>query len=104
MKKEFLNTYGDELLNRSKQIKEKPQIAYTKENMTETAVDWLHNCMPTELLEDIYIQAIFKQAKEMEEKHIIDAHTQGYIIGGGNGDLYECKDYYNETFKKQIRK
>jgi hypothetical protein len=38
---------------------------------------------------------------EMEKEQIIEAHTIGYIIGGGNGDLYNPKEYYNETFKQQ---
>jgi hypothetical protein len=36
----------------------------------------------------------------MEKQQMIDAHTIGYVIGGGNGDLYDCKQYYNETFNK----
>jgi hypothetical protein len=43
----------------------------------------------------------FEKAKEMEKEQIIEAHTIGYIIGGGNGDLYNPKEYYNETFKQQ---
>lgn len=37
---------------------------------------------------------------EMEKQQLIDAHTKGYIIGGGNGDLYDCKQYYNDKFNK----
>jgi hypothetical protein len=36
----------------------------------------------------------------MEKQQIIEAHTQGYVIGGGNGDLYDTEQYYKETFKK----
>jgi hypothetical protein len=37
----------------------------------------------------------------VEKEQIIDAHTEGYVIGGGNEDLYNCKQYYNETFKSE---
>ena len=39
-----------------------------------------------------------QQAKAMHKEEITDAHTTGYVIGGGNGDIYEPKQYYNETF------
>ena len=51
--------------------------------------------------ENLTFEQIFEQAKEMEKEQIIEAHTIGYIIGGGNGDLYNPKEYYNETFKQQ---
>lgn len=38
------------------------------------------------------------KAKAMHKEEITDAHTTGYVIGGGNGDIYEPKQYYNETF------
>ena len=46
------------------------------------------------------VSKVIQQAKQMEKEQIIDAHTIGYVIGGGNGDLYDCKQYYNETFNK----
>jgi hypothetical protein len=69
----------------------------------KTAVEWLES----EMLEHyspfdnkLLYEAIHK-AKEMEKEQIIEAHTIGYIIGGGNGDLYNPKEYYSETFKQQ---
>jgi hypothetical protein len=64
-----------------------------------TAVEWLIN----ELGLDNHLMGSYEEelnkAKEMEKQQIVDAHTIGYVIGGGNGDLYDCKQYYNETFK-----
>ena len=42
----------------------------------------------------------FEKAKEMYKQQIINAHTEGYIIGGGNGDLYDCKEYYNNLINE----
>ena len=50
--------------------------------------------------QSLKVTEVIKQAKEMEKQQLIDAHTKGYLIGGGNGDLYDCKQYYNETFNK----
>ena len=44
------------------------------------------------------IKRIDEELLEMEKQQIIEAHTQGYVIGGGNGDLYDTEQYYNETF------
>jgi actin-like ATPase involved in cell morphogenesis len=44
------------------------------------------------------INRIDEELLEMEKQQIIEAHTQGYVIGGGNGDLYDTEQYYNETF------
>lgn len=50
-------------------------------------------------LETIRLRCLGKLS--VEKQQIIDAHTEGYVIGGGNGDLYNCKQYYNETFKSE---
>lgn len=42
---------------------------------------------------------IVERGKAMHEEEITQAHITGYIIGGGNGELYEPKQYYNETFE-----
>ena len=39
-----------------------------------------------------------QQAKAMHKEEIINAHTIGYVIGGGNGYIHEPEQYYNETF------
>ena len=67
----------------------------------KTATKWLFEWMENKqyFIGNDLLDA-FNQAKEMEKQQIIDAHTLGYIIGGGNGDLYNPKEYYNETFNK----
>ena len=40
------------------------------------------------------------QAKAMHKEEIINAHTIGYVIGGGNGYIHEPKQYYNEHYGK----
>ena len=42
----------------------------------------------------------FEKAKEMYKQNIINAHTEGYIIGGGDGELYDCKGYYDKLINK----
>ena len=39
-----------------------------------------------------------QQAKAMHKEEVINAHTIGYVIGGGNGYIHEPEQYYNETF------
>lgn len=63
-----------------------------------TAVEWLWNCIPTDLLTDSYIQAIFNQAKKMEKRNIIDAWNDVKICDSGYKD---AQQYYNETFKNK---
>jgi hypothetical protein len=69
-------------------------------NKKHTAVEWLQSGLELIMSHEEQMQAIglFEQAKEMHEQEIETAHTLGYIIGGGNGDLYDCKQYYKETF------
>ena len=67
-----------------------------------TAVEWFANRISHGgLVSKKQFDELLEQAKEMEKEQIIEAHTIGYIIGGGNGDLYNPKEYYNETFKQQ---
>jgi len=68
----------------------------------KTAVEWLVETIEKNRHKPIRELFVYiRQAKEMEKEQIIEAHTIGYIIGGGNGDLYNPKEYYNETFKQQ---
>ena len=39
-----------------------------------------------------------EQYEAMHKEEIINAHTIGYVIGGGNGYIHEPEQYYNETF------
>jgi hypothetical protein len=63
----------------------------------QTAVEWLiENYWPLKRGLEIGIfdtLKVVEKAKEMEKEQIIDAHTKGYLIGGGNGDLYDCKTF-----------
>jgi hypothetical protein len=71
----------------------------------KTAVEWFANRISHGgLVSKKQFDELLEQAKEMEKEQIIDAHTIGYIIGGGNGDLYNPKEYYNETFKQETFK
>jgi hypothetical protein len=68
----------------------------------KTAVEWLLEQLDVEtVLTRRQLSDVINQAKQMEKEQITEAHTIGYIIGGGNGDLYNPKEYYNETFKQQ---
>ena len=73
----------------------------------QTAVQWLGYELNTKLFYDItpelweQVNEIFNQALEMEQEQIVDAHITGYIIGGGEGDLYQPENYYNETYGGQ---
>jgi hypothetical protein len=42
--------------------------------------------------------ALKEQAKAIHKEEIINAHTIGYVIGGGNGYIHEPEQYYNETY------
>ena len=74
-------------------------------NKKHTAIDWLKEQLETYgnqsycVVEWSMLDKLTVQAKEMHEQEIETAHTLGYIIGGGNGDLYDCKQYYKETYE-----
>lgn len=76
--------------------------------MKQTAVDWLH----FELLKNIIelqrdyknTNEIWKKAKEMEKKQIIDAYKEGHYDGqltdlGGYMKNDEPELYYQTTYK-----
>jgi hypothetical protein len=68
--------------------------------MKQTGVEYLvEQLFPKALSEEQYYH--IEQAKEMEKEQITEAHTFGYVIGGGKGDLYNPEQYYNETFKSE---
>jgi hypothetical protein len=64
----------------------------------QTAVEWLHEkfakATQTELKDNVNL--FFKQAKEMEEKQIMNAFEDGQ----SELSLKDKQQYYNETFKK----
>lgn len=70
--------------------------------MKQTAVEWLqeqyNNCPKYEA---VLTESDFKQAKELEKQHIMEANTVGVNCG-----LYGYKnalEYYNKTFTKPTR-
>ena len=70
-----------------------------KNKIKQTAVEWLFEQVWITSGEDL--PELLEQAKEMEKEQITEAHTFGYVIGGGKGDLYNPEQYYNETFKSE---
>jgi hypothetical protein len=75
--------------------------------MKQTAVEWLKDqleCFGNKhelTISWTTVDELVEQAKEMEKEQITEAHTFGYVIGGGKGDLYNPEQYYNETFKSE---
>lgn len=71
----------------------------------ETAVEWLWKCMPTELLEQEYIKAVFNQAKAMEKEQMTDFYvkgcedTYGVDEGDSTSDRTDAIRLYEKTFK-----
>jgi hypothetical protein len=66
----------------------------------QTAAEYLFEKLWEEPKDKLTWHTIFKKAKEMEKKHIIDAHYQGYADGYrdyGNSPI----DYYNETYENK---
>ena len=67
--------------------------------MKQTAVEWLNEKLISKGV--LFEYELLEQAKEMEKEQITEAHTFGYVIGGGKGDLYNPEQYYNKTFKSE---
>jgi hypothetical protein len=66
----------------------------------KTAVEWLLDCIPVNLLNDDYIQAIFKHAKEMEEKQAIDKYSNvSRLEVIQHSDPYNGRAYTNYNAK-----
>ena len=64
--------------------------------MSQTAIDWLVNELPTIDWSDPYYREILNKAKAMEKEQIMDA----YWYGGQWVPSYRsrCERYYNKTF------
>jgi hypothetical protein len=75
-------------------------------NNKQSSVEWLiSQLIEKDLLmiygkslEDNDLIEIIKKGKAMHKEEIINAHTIGYVIGGGNGYIHEPEQYYNETY------
>jgi len=65
----------------------------------ESAIKWLENCLPMELLKDDYVLKILKEAKKLEKQQIIDAVINTSSLGENSANVF-ANDYFNETFKK----
>jgi hypothetical protein len=70
--------------------------------MKQTAVEWLADCLTEQYPNGKFvwntradIEALFKQAKEMERQQIETAYNKAALFKYG-------KEYYEETFKKEI--
>lgn len=65
----------------------------------ETAVQWLQNCLPVELLKDNYIKAILKTAKEKEKQQLIDCGVE-FSMHSLEMATEKAKEYYDIMYKK----
>lgn len=82
--------------------------------MKQTAVEWLQDCLTEQYPNGSFVwntradlEALFKQALEMEKQQIIEAHgNQTKKSGGVTNHTYilNGEDYYNETFNNITRK
>ena len=68
-------------------------------NDKQSSVEWLVEILGKYNEEMVFLyQNEIEQAKAMHKEEIMNAHTIGYVIGGGNGYIHEPEQYYNETF------
>jgi hypothetical protein len=67
----------------------------------KTAVEWLFEQL--DVVDSSISYEYFKQAKEMEKQHIVDAHLKGQKedVGFINEAKQEAEQYYKETFKPE---
>jgi len=80
--------------------------------MKQTAVEWLEDCLREQYPNGSFvwntkadIEALFKQAKEMEKQQLIEAHgNKTKLSGGVTNYTYTLTgdQYYQETFKKSV--
>ena len=71
-------------------------------NKQMTAVDWLYQEITKKSVNDQShnVLGIFKQAKELENQQIIDAHCDGQSIKDTSG-FSDAEQYYTETYGGQ---
>ncbi len=63
--------------------------------MKQTAVEWLINNLPAEMVfSRKEIIDIFAKAKQMEKEQINKAYYDGYY----QEELYDAREYYNDTY------
>jgi hypothetical protein len=69
---------------------------YFYDRMLKLFVQYHEEDVPTIDFSEIITEA-FDQAKEMEQRQIIDAHDSGYIDGQGQKSI-SAEQYYKETY------
>jgi hypothetical protein len=77
-----------------------------------TAVEWLEDCLTEQHPNGSFVwntradlEALFKQAKEMEKQQIIDAHGNQQKKSGGVSNytyILTGEKYYEETFTNHL--
>jgi disulfide oxidoreductase YuzD len=70
----------------------------------KTSVEWLESCLTEQYPNGSFVwntkadlEALFRQAKEMEKQDIIEAYDKGEFNCGMN---QSAEEYYNKTFKR----
>jgi hypothetical protein len=65
--------------------------------MAQTAVEWLQESLLNTFTHEqqMQVEGLFQQAKEMEKEQIIDAFDSGLQY-----DYDESETYYNKTYNK----
>lgn len=68
-----------------------------------TAVEWIEGYLKkfNHIQESLSLRKAFEQAKEMENKQIIDAHNNGRGVYPVTIFVNDGEQYYNETFKTE---
>jgi len=68
----------------------------------ETAVEWLYNTLIVTPIDQKKWEYIYKQAKEMEKKQIMDAYNKNLtgldMLEQEESGLNWAEQYYNETY------
>jgi translation initiation factor 2 gamma subunit (eIF-2gamma) len=67
-----------------------------------TAVEWLEEQLQKTYIFNQNDFDMFKKAKELEKKQIIDAFKRGTINEMNGIEEIGSEQYYNETFKKDL--
>jgi hypothetical protein len=108
--KEFNNSAMEMFGGKPKQLTDleiaiKLEEIEREETKQQTALEWLEDCLTEQYPNGKFvwntradIEALFKQAKEMEKEQIIDACEK---FGNLNGvDIKDYEQYYKEKFNK----
>jgi len=66
----------------------------------QTATEWLFKKLWDEPKDKLTWYAILKQAEEMFEEQIVEAHFEGQYDKTEGYPIKIAEQYYNETFKK----